>query len=114
MLEVIETCQPSDVHNRPEALHPALRLLTRFMLETLHNTLRNIHLYDVVDENILKMSAVKKYKVPTVGLRMLLTEFNASAGADLPPQFPTVPGRSTAIPDAKENSAGEVEVLVNE
>lgn len=47
--KLIETSQPDDVCDIPEALHSALQLFTGFMLETLYKELCSIHLYGVVD-----------------------------------------------------------------
>lgn len=53
------------------------------MMETIHKTQRNIQFYDIVDANLLKMDALKKFEVSTAGLQMLFSEFSAPTGAVL-------------------------------
>lgn len=108
-----ETCQAPVVCDRSETLHSELRSLTGFMMETLHKELRNIHLYDVVNANVLKLDALKICEVPTAGLPILFSKCSDSTGAVLELRDTTVPGRATTILEAKDNVAGQVKVLEN-
>lgn len=67
------------------------------MMETLHKALRSVHLYDVVDANVLLMNALKKFEVCMAELPRMFSEFSASAGAVFQAQLPVFTGRSTAI-----------------
>lgn len=63
-----------------------------------------------MDADVFKMDALKKYKVILLRLRMLYSEFSASAESFFQLQYPTAPRRSTTIPDVDRNVAGKVGV----
>lgn len=111
--EVIETSQPRVICDRPEALHSALGSMTGIVMKTIHKGLRSFYLYDIVDANLLKLDALKKYEVPTAGLPMLFSEFSASTGTVLQLQLLFVRRRLTTILAAEIDELREVELLEN-
>lgn len=113
MPEVVETSQPPDIRNWSESLHSAFQSLTVFKIEALQKKLRNVHLYNVADENFFKTDALKNYELRAAGVLMLLTELSEFAGAFLQLQISNVPERSTTFLVAEGNLVGEVAVLEN-
>lgn len=107
----IETSHLRVVRDIFDALHCELRSLIVCMVDMSYKELCNIHLYDVADANILKMDALKNYKVPTAGLPVLLCKFNATTAVVLQLRLPFVPRRLTTILDAEGNLERNEEVL---
>lgn len=78
------------------------------MLGTLFKELRNMHLYDGVDANVLVLIALKTCKGLPSSLHMFLAYSSASSGSIEQLEYHRVPERSTALLDADRNTAGEV------
>lgn len=75
--EAVQTFQPRAVCDRAEAPDFTLRLLTGFVIMTLHKGPHNICFYDVVDANVLKLVALEIFELLIAGLQLLISKFRA-------------------------------------